>query len=315
MNKSDCILVTGGSGLVGSGVVRALKSKGFTNIISLSSKDCDLTDSSQVNQLFSINKINYVFHCAGKVGGIIANSTAMTDFMLINLKMAINVVEACHNYKVTKLAFFGSNCIYPRDTEQPIKEGCLLTGPLEKTNEGYALSKICGIKLCEYFNRDFGDRMISLMPENMYGPGDNFHKTKSHVFAAFIRRFHEAKITNAKEVIIGGTGSPTRSFMHVDDLADAAIFLMENYESTIPINVSTGTPTTIKELALMMKDIIGFNGDLKFDSSIPDGTPYKLEDISTITSLGWKSKIDLRTGIKNTYDWYVKALDKGLIRQ
>lgn len=304
MQKNSKIYVAGHHGLVGSAITRRLKAEGFQNVIGRTHMELDLTDRDDINKFFDQEKPEYVFVAAAKVGGIYANSTIPADFIRENLLIEVNVIDASYQHGVKKLEFLGSSCIYPKMAPQPLKEEYLLTGPLEPTNDAYALAKIAGIKMCEAYRRQYGFSAISLMPTNLYGPGDNFDLKTSHVLPAMIRKFHEAKVNNAQEVVLWGTGSPLREFLHVDDLADASVFLMQNYDGEKIVNVGTGKELTIANLAQMVKEIVGFQGNIIYDSTKPDGTPRKLLDISFLTSLGWSPKIGLHEGISSVYSWY-----------
>ncbi len=304
MNKDSKIYVAGHRGLVGSAIMRKLKQEGYTNIITRTHKELDLTNQAQTQEFFEKEKPEYVFLAAAKVGGIHANNTYPADFAYINTMIESNVIKASYDYDVKKLLFLGSSCIYPKLCPQPIKEEYLLTGPLEKTNEAYAIAKIAGLKMCQYFNRQYGTKYISVMPTNLYGPNDNFDLETSHAFAALLRKFHEAKINNKPYVEVWGTGTPRREFLHVDDLADAVVYLMNNYDENEPLNIGTGKDVTIKELAELIKEIVGYEGEIKFDTTKPDGTPRKLLDVSRLHATGWKHKIELREGIKQTYEWF-----------
>ena len=302
------IYIAGHNGMVGSAISRKLKSIGYHNLITKSSKELDLRNQKQTQDFFKNEQPEFVFLAAAKVGGILANSTYKADFIYDNLMIQNNVIKSAHYCSVKKLLFLGSSCIYPRDASQPIKEEYLLSGYLESTNEPYAIAKIAGLKMCEYFREQYGCNFISAMPSNVYGPNDNFEPKTSHVFAALIKKFHDAKIHNQSKVEIWGSGSPKREFLHVDDLANALIFLMENYHSKETINIGTGQDISIKELSYSMQNIIGFNGELEWNTSMPDGTAKKLLDVSKINNLGWKADIKLNTGIALTYDWYTKNL-------
>ena len=302
------IYIAGHNGMVGSAISRKLKSLGYHNLITKSSKELDLRNQKQTQDFFKNEQPEFVFLAAAKVGGILPNSTYKADFIYDNLMIQNNVIKSAHYYSVKKLLFLGSSCIYPRDASQPIKEEYLLSGYLESTNEPYAIAKIAGLKMCEYFREQYGCNFISAMPSNVYGPNDNFDPKTSHVFAALIKKFHDAKIHNQSKVEIWGSGSPKREFLHVDDLANALIFLMENYHSKETINIGTGQDISIKELSYSMQNIIGFNGELEWNTSMPDGTAKKLLDVSKINNLGWKADIKLNTGIALTYDWYTKNL-------
>lgn len=306
MNKDSKIYVAGHRGLVGSAIMRKLQQEGYTNIITRTHKELDLTNQAQTQEFFEKEKPEYVFLAAAKVGGIHANNTYPADFAYINIMIESNVIKASYDYGVKKLLFLGSSCIYPKLCPQPIKEEYLLTGPLEKTNEAYAIAKIAGLKMCQYFNRQYGTNYISVMPTNLYGPNDNFDLETSHVLPALIRKFHEAKINNKPYVEVWGTGTPRREFLYVDDLADAVIYLMNNYDENEPLNIGTGKDITIKELAELIKEIVGYEGEMKFDTTKPDGTPRKLLDVSRLYATGWEHKIELREGIENTYEWFKK---------
>ncbi len=301
MNLDNRIYIAGHNGLVGSAIVRALKLKGFTNLIYRTSKELDLRDQSSVNNFFRQEKPEYVFLAAAKVGGIVANNTFRADFLYDNLMIVSNIVHAAYNNKVTKLLFLGSSCIYPKLAPQPIKEEYLLTGTLEYTNEPYAIAKIAGIKLCESYFDQYGANYISVMPTNLYGLNDNYHPQNSHVLPALIRKFHEARESNSPEVIIWGSGTPKREFLFADDLAEACLYLMENYNEKEIVNIGCGEDISIRELAEMIKEITGFKGNLVFDTSKPDGTPRKLLDVTKIHTLGWHHKTLLKDGIKKAY--------------
>ena len=305
MNKNSKIYIAGHNGLVGSAIRRLLIKKGYGNIITRSRKQLDLTDQKSVFNFFKRNKPEYVFLAAAKVGGIKANDDFPADFIYQNLQIQNNIIHSAYLNKVKKLLFLGSSCIYPRECPQPIKEEYLLTGPLEKTNRAYSIAKIAGIEMCQSYNKQYGVKFISVMPTNLYGPNDNFDLESSHVFPALIRKFHEAKIKNKKEVVIWGTGKPKREFLHVDDLADACVFLMQKYNQSEIINIGTGEDIALKELAKMMKSIIGFKGKITYDKTKPDGTPRKLLNVSRLHKLGWKHKVDLEKGIKKTYKWFL----------
>ena len=302
------IYIAGHNGMVGSAISRKLKSLGYHNLITKSSKELDLRNQKQTQDFFKNEQPEFVFLAAAKVGGILANSTYKADFIYDNLMIQNNVIKSAHYYSVKKLLFLGSSCIYPRDSLQPIKEEYLLSGYLESTNEPYAIAKIAGLKMCEYFREQYGCNFISAMPSNVYGPNDNFEPKTSHVFAALIKKFHDAIIHNQSKVEIWGSGSPKREFLHVDDLVNALIFLMKKYHSKETINIGTGQDISIKELSYSMQNIIGFNGELEWNTSMPDGTAKKLLDVSKINNLGWKADIKLNTGIALTYDWYTKNL-------
>ena len=300
--------------MVGSAIVRTLKAKGYANILTVSRTELNLQNQSEVNTFFEKNKPEYVFLAAAKVGGIIANNTKRAEFIYDNLLVETNVINASHINKVKKLLFLGSSCIYPKFAPQPMKEEHLLTGTLEPTNEFYAIAKIAGIKLCEAYRDQYGDNFISIMPTNLYGPNDNYDLQNSHVLPALIRRFHEAKELDAPSVTLWGTGSPMREFLHVDDMADASVFTMETYNDRGFLNVGTGEDVTIKEVALTIQKMIGYTGEVIFDTSKPDGTPRKLLDVSKLNALGWKHKISLAEGIKKTYASYLEELRNGILR-
>ena len=298
------IYIAGHRGLVGNALVRKLESEGYSNILSRTSKELDLRRQADTEAFFEEEKPEYVIIAAAKVGGIWANKTQKADFMYDNLMIATNIIHAAYKTGVKKLLFLGSSCIYPRECPQPMKESHLLTGPLEPTNDAYALAKIAALKLCQFYNEQYGTSFISCMPTNLYGPNDNFHPEHSHVFAAFIRKFVEAKRNDTKEVVIWGTGSPKREFLHVDDLADACLFLLRHYNDNETVNVGWGRDLTILELAHLIKEAAGYEGELIFDSSKPDGTPRKIQDISKLTNLGWQPKIPLKEGTKETIEWF-----------
>ncbi len=306
MKKHSKIYIAGHRGLVGSAIISRLKAEGYSNIITSMHSELDLTRQREVEEFFDKQRPDYVFLAAAKVGGIWANNTYRADFIYSNLTIQTNVIHACHYYKVDKLLFLGSSCIYPKHCPQPMKEEHLLSGYLESTNEPYAIAKIAGIKMCQAYNRQYGSRFISVMPTNLYGPNDNFDSETSHVLPALIRKFHEAKITGSDEVVLWGTGKPKREFLHVDDLADACIYLMDNYEDSTIINIGVGHDQTIRQLAELIAGVVGFDGALTFDSTKPDGTFQKLLDVSRIESLGWKAKVSLEQGIADTYKWYVE---------
>ena len=306
MDKKSKIYVAGHRGLVGSAIVRKLQENGYNNITGKTHSELDLTDSYQVEEFFKNEKPEYVFLAAAKVGGILANNTYPADFIFENLKIQNNVIGMAHKYNAKKLMFLGSSCIYPKMCNQPIKEEYLLSGYLEPTNEAYALAKISGLKMCEFFNKQYGTNFISVMPTNLYGPYDNFHPENSHVMPALIRRFHEAKINNSKEVVVWGSGTPLREFLYSEDMADACIHLMNTYEGNDFFNIGTGKEITIKGLAEMVKEVVGYEGTLTFDSSKPDGTPRKLLDVTRLSEAGWKYKTEIREGIEKSYKWYVQ---------
>jgi GDP-L-fucose synthase len=306
MNPDSRIFVAGHAGLLGSAMMRKLEREGYRNLVTRSRQELDLIDQRAVEEFFSTESIEFVFLLAGKVGGIVANSTQQADFLYENMMVGANVIHAAAVSGVEKLLFVGSSCIYPREAPQPIREDHLLTGPLEPTNEGYAIAKIAGMKLCEMVQRQYQKRFISAMPTNLFGPGDNFDPLNSHVIPGMMRRFHEAKTSGATEVSIWGTGSPKREFLYVDDAAEALYQLMLRYEDAGTINVGTGQDCTIRELAETMREVTGFGGQVVFDSSKPDGMPRKLLDVSRIRALGWRPAVSLREGLARAYAW---ALD------
>lgn len=302
MDKSGKIYVAGHRGMVGSAIVRALEKSGYNNIITRTHKELDLTRQDAVEDFFTKEKPDYVFLAAAKVGGIVANNEAPADFLYDNMILEMNVVHSAFRNNVKKLMFLGSSCIYPRMCPQPIKEEYLLTSSLEQTNEAYALSKISGLKYCEYLNRQYHTDYISVMPTNLYGPNDNYHPTHSHVLPALIRRFHEAKVNNLPYVTCWGTGAPLREFLYVDDLADACVFLMNTYSGNETVNLGTGKELSIKELTELVAKVIGYKGEVRWDTSKPDGTPRKLLDVSKLESLGWHYKTELEEGIRLSYE-------------
>lgn len=306
MNKGAKIYVAGHRGLVGSAITRKLIAEGYTNLVTRSHGKLDLTDQQAVNRFFETERPEYVFLAAAKVGGILANSTYPADFIRENLLIQTNVIDAAYRCGVKKLLFLGSSCIYPKFAPQPMKEEYLLSGELERTNEPYAMAKIAGIKMCQAYDRQYGTNFISVMPTNLYGPGDNFDLETSHVLSALIRKFHEAKVSGAPQVVVWGTGTPRREFLHVDDLADACLFLMQNYDSPEIINIGVGKDLTIAELGGLVMDVVGYEGEIIFDQSRPDGTPRKLLDVSRLFSLGWRPRIPLVQGIRATYEWFVE---------
>ncbi|URZ06311.1 GDP-L-fucose synthase family protein [Clostridium felsineum] len=306
MNKASKIYVAGHRGLVGSAIVRNLKDKGYTNIIGKTHKELDLTNQLEVRKFFKEEKPEYVFLAAARVGGINANNTYPADFIYENLEIQNNIIKAAHDFKVEKLLFLGSSCIYPKECKQPIKEEYLLSGYLESTNEAYAIAKIAGLKMCQFFKRQYKDNFISCMPTNLYGPNDNFNLQTSHVMPALIRKFYEAKVKKLPFVEVWGTGKPLREFLHVDDMADACTFLMENYEGEEHVNIGTGKEISISALAYMIKDIISYEGEVRFDKGKPDGTMRKLLEVKKLEGLGWKYKIELEQGIKNVVEYILK---------
>jgi GDP-L-fucose synthase len=306
MNKDSKIYVAGHNGMVGSAIVRRLKDLGYTKIITKSRLELDLTNQFQVNQFFHFERPEYVFLAAAKVGGIKANDDFRADFIYENIMIQSNIIKASHDNKVKKLLFLGSSCIYPKFCQQPMKEEYLLTGLLEPTNDAYAIAKIAGIKMCQDYNKQYGDNFISVMPTNLYGPNDNYDLNNSHVLPAMIRKFHEAKLEDKDKVEIWGTGTPKREFLYVDDLADACYHLMLNYNNSEIVNIGTGQDVTIAELAVVIKNIVGFEGDIYFNTEMPDGTPRKLLDVSKLKNLAWGYTTSLQEGIKKTYLDYVK---------
>src|SRR5574344_930791 len=300
MNKTDKIYVAGHRGMVGSAIVRCLEKQGYTNIITRTHKELDLTNQAAVEAFFAKEKPDYVFLAAATVGGIVANQSALADFMYENMILEMNVIHAAWKNGCKKLEFLGSSCIYPRMAPQPMTESCLLTGALEKTNEAYALAKISGLKYCEFLNRQYGTNYISVMPTNLYGPNDNYHPEHSHVLPALIRRFHEAKVSGAKEVTCWGDGSPLREFLYVDDLANLCVFLMNHYSGNETVNAGTGKELTIKELTELVAKVVGYTGKIEWDTTRPNGTPRKLLDVSKATKLGWTYKTELEEGIRLT---------------
>ena len=306
MEKNSKIYVAGHNGMVGSAIVRELKKQGYNNIITRSHKELDLCRQEDVESFFVQEKPEYVFLAAAKVGGIVANQEALADFMYDNMILEMNVIHSAWQNGCKKLEFLGSSCIYPRMAPQPMKENCLLTSELEKTNEAYALAKISGLKYCEYLNKQYGTDYISLMPTNLYGPNDNYHPTHSHVLPALIRRFHEAKENGSKSVICWGDGTPLREFLYVDDLANLCIFLMNNYSGNETVNAGTGKEISIKDLTNLVAKIVGYKGEILWDTSKPNGTPRKLLDVSKAKSLGWTYKTELEDGIKLAYEDFLQ---------
>lgn len=308
MEKTSKIYVAGHRGLVGSAIVRSLAKNGFTNIVTRTRDELDLLDTQAVANFFTSEKPEYVFLAAAKVGGIMANQTYPADFIYQNLQLQNNLIESAHQSGVKKLLFLGSSCIYPKLAPQPIKEEYLLNGPLEPTNDAYAIAKIAGIMMCQSYRRQFGSNFISVMPTNLYGENDNFDLETSHVLPALIRRFHEAKVSNAPSVTLWGSGTPRREFLYVDDLASACLHLMNTYNEPEIVNIGTGEDVTIKELAEIIATTVGYTGEIKWDTTKPDGTPRKLLDVSKLHSLGFKHKTSLATGINKTYVWYKSRL-------
>ncbi|MFZ3383187.1 MAG: GDP-L-fucose synthase [Candidatus Methanoperedens sp.] len=307
MKKKDKIYIAGHRGMAGSAIHRNLKSRGYTDIITCTRTELDLTNQQAVNNFFETERPEYVFLAAAKVGGILANSTYPAEFIYENLMIEANVIHASYTTGVKKLLFLGSSCIYPRLASQPLKEEYLLTGELEVTNEAYAVAKIAGIRMCKHYNQQYGTNFISVMPTNLYGPNDNYDLETSHVMAALMRKFHEAKLNNAQQVVVWGTGAPRREFLHVDDMADACVYLMENFNAPDIgefVNIGLGEDVTIREMAELIGDIAGYNGEIVYDTTKPDGTPQKLLDVSKLRKLGWDARISLRDGIKQAYEWY-----------
>lgn len=302
MEKNAKIYVAGHKGMVGSAICRALVQEGYTNIITRDHKELDLCRQAQVESFFEENRPDYVFLAAAKVGGIAANSAALADFMYQNMILEMNVIHSAWQNGCKKLLFLGSSCIYPRMAPQPMKESCLLTSELEKTNEAYALAKISGLKYCEYLNKQYGTDYISVMPTNLYGPNDNYHPTHSHVLPAMIRRFHEAKVSGASTVVCWGSGKPLREFMYVDDLAEACVYLMNHYSGDETVNLGTGKELSTKELAELVAKVVGYTGEIRWDITKPDGTPRKLLDVSKLNSLGYHYKTELEEGIRLAYE-------------
>lgn len=308
MNKESKIYIAGHRGLVGSALVRKFQELGYNNLILKTRSELNLLNQQDVAKFFAVEKPEYVFLAAAKVGGIGANSTYPADFVYENIMIQTNIIHSAYENKAKKLLFLGSSCIYPKMAEQPIKEESLLTGELEPTNDAYAIAKIAGIKMCQAYNKQYGTNYISVMPTNLYGPNDNFDLEKSHVFPALIRKFHEAKINKEAEVVVWGTGTPIREFLYVDDLAEACIYLMNNYNDDKIVNIGTGVGVTIRELAESIAKVVGYEGKIVFDTSKPDGTPIKINDVSYLNSLGWQAKTDLLSGIEKTYNWYKSKL-------
>lgn len=306
MNKDSKIYIAGHSGMVGSAIIRSLKNQKYENLTNRTHKQLDLTNQASVYDFFEQEKPEFVFFAAAKVGGIYANSTYPADFIRNNIQIQTNIIDAAYQFGVKKLLFLGSSCIYPKFAPQPISEQSLLTGELEATNQWYAIAKIAGIKMCQAYRQQYGFDAISVMPTNLYGSYDNFSLENAHVLPALIRKFHDAKQQQSKTVEIWGTGKPRREFLHVDDLADACVYLMECYSDEKIVNIGVGKDISIKELAELIQDLIGFKGQLVFNSDQPDGTPRKLLDVSYLHSLGWQAKIELENGIRNTYQWFLK---------
>ena len=309
MDSQAKVFVAGHNGLVGGALVRALKQQGYSNLVLRSSRELDLRQQQAVDDFFATEKPDYVFLAAAKVGGIQANNIYRGEFLYDNLMIESNIIHSAYRHQVQKLLFLGSSCIYPKLCAQPMREDYLLTGALEPTNEPYAIAKIAGLKLCENYCRQYGVNFISAMPTNLYGVNDNFDLNNSHVLPALMRKFHEAKVNQDSTVTVWGTGEPLREFLYVDDLADALIYLMKTYNDVDFVNVGTGQEISIKELALTIQAVVGFEGELVFDTSKPNGTPRKLLDVSRLNSLGWQAQTDLKTGIEKTYTWYLEHVD------
>ena len=306
MEQDARIYVAGHRGLVGSAIVRALKAQGYGNIITRTSGELDLKDQAAVRAFYAAEAPEYVFVAAARVGGILANDTYPAEFLYDNLMIEANLIHGAHEAGVQKLLFLGSTCIYPKLAPQPMNEDALLTGPLEPTNEWYAVAKIAGIKLCQAYQKQYGARFISAMPTNLYGPGDNFDLEKSHVMPALIRKFHEAKVNDAGSVTVWGTGTPRREFCHVDDCAAACLFLMEHYDGYDFVNIGVGEDITIRELVEMVQRAVGFEGEVLWDTTKPDGTPRKLVDVGRLHALGWRAKVPLEEGVRSTYRWFLE---------
>ena len=306
LTKNSRIFVAGHRGLVGSAIMRKLRHDGYSNLLTVARQEVDLRDQSAVEKWFANERPEYVFLVAGTVGGILANSTRPAEFIYDNIMIHANVINSAYKHDVQKLLYLGSSCIYPRDADQPMSENMLLTGPLEPTNEWYAISKISGIKMCEAYREQYGCNFISGMPTNLYGPNDNFDLNSSHVLPALIRKFHDAKMKGKPEVTVWGTGSPRREFLHVDDLAEACLFLLENYDEKTHVNIGSGEEISIQNLAHLIGEVVYSEAQINFDSSKPDGTPRKLLNVERINSLGWKHRINLKDGIEETYHWYLE---------
>lgn len=306
IRQTDKIYVAGHRGLVGSAIVRSLNRQGYENVIGRTHKELDLTDQAAVRDFFEKERLDVVVLAAAKVGGINANNTTPAEFAYENMQIQCNVIKCCHDYQVKKLLFLGSTCIYPRMAPQPIPESALLTGPLEETNEAYAIAKIAGLEMCKFFKRQYGDDFISCMPTNLYGPYDNYELQGSHVMPAMIRKFHEAKVNGAPTVELWGTGQPLREFLYVDDMADACVYLLEHYSGEQHVNIGTGKELTIAELAQIVKKTVGYQGEIVWNAEMPDGTPRKLTDVSKLHSLGWHHKVELEEGVALAYEWFVQ---------
>lgn len=306
MNAHSRIFVAGHRGLVGSAIVRKLRAEGFETLLTRGSTELDLRNQATVDAFFKAERPEYVFLAAAKVGGILANDTYPADFIRDNLQIQTHVIDAAYRHGAKKLLFLGSSCIYPKHAPQPMPESCLLTGPLEPTNEWYAIAKIAGLKMCQAYRRQYGFNAITAMPTNLYGPGDNFDLQSSHVLPALLRKFHDAKERGEPAAVVWGTGTPRREFLHVDDLADACVFLMQRHEGEAPVNVGWGEDVSIRELAELIRSVVGFAGELRFDASKPDGTPRKLLDTSRLKALGWQPRIALKDGVAATYRWFLE---------
>jgi GDP-L-fucose synthase len=307
VNLDSRIFIAGHRGLVGSAILRRLEKSGYKNLITRTRSELDLTDARGVDEFFEVEKPEYVFLAAAKVGGILANDTYPADFLRENLAMELSVIDAAYRRGAKKLLFLGSSCIYPKFAPQPMKEEHLLTGELEPTNEAYAIAKIAGVKLCQAYNKQYGANFISVMPTNLYGPNDNFDLKTSHVLPALIRKIHEAKEHSEPYVTVWGTGTPRREFLHVDDLADACVYLMKTYWGSEPVNIGVGEDISIRELAELIREVVDYDGDIVYDNTKPDGTPRKLLDVGRLRSLGWRAKIPLREGIEQTYSWFLRS--------
>jgi GDP-L-fucose synthase len=315
MDKQAKIYVSGHSGLVGSALVKELQAQGFTNLVLKARQELDLLDAKATAEFFDAEKPDYVFHLAAKVGGIVGNKTYPADFIYENITVQNNVIYNAHRVGVKKLLFFGSVCIYPREAAIPIKEVSLLTGPLEQTNEAYAIAKIAGLMMCKKYKEQYGDNFISVMPANLFGINDNFHTKNGHVIPMLLRRFHEAKINNAPEVVVWGTGKPTRDFLFADDLASGLIHLMQHYDGVEHINIGPGQETSIAELVELIKEVVGYEGNIVFDIEKPDGTPRRYLETSKITALGWSPKHTLKEALQKTYEWFVPVYERGELRE
>lgn len=309
LEKNDKIYVAGHRGLVGSAIVRSLNRSGYTNIVGRTHAELDLTNQAAVRAFFEEERPDVVVLAAAKVGGINANQTAPAEFAYENMQIQCNVIKCCHDYKVKKLLFLGSTCIYPKMAPQPIPEDALLTGPLETTNEAYAIAKISGLEMCKFFKMQYGDDFISCMPTNLYGPYDNYDLSGSHVMPAMIRKFHEAKVNNAPTVELWGTGSPLREFLYSDDMADACVYLLEHYDGLEHVNIGTGKEVTIKQLAETVQKTVGYEGEIVWNTDMPDGTPRKLTNVDKLHSIGWTHKVELEEGVKLAYDWFKDNID------